>query len=364
MGSRLWNSRCQSFVLWEPDVQGRYPLSSAFVDFSTDAVEAAERFEFWRQNFGAVHAVEVESHHRAAFEASGRNWRLGPVIVGDFTTPGRRIVRTLRRTRRDDLDHIFLRVVTDGPAVWREDDQRLIAQPDEVYINTFANSYDATFAAGRWVTAILDRAAFPQFWGWSGTSQQLRGASAALLAAFLTSLPRALVAMEAHEEARVAEAVRATIATFLAGCPSLNLVDAERGQVSLRLSVQQIIGNHLASSRLTPARIAELAGVSRSALYRAFEAEGGIAQYVLRRRLLLVRQDLAAPSLAGLSIAEIAERRGLHNAASFHRAFRQQFGETPGACRASVRSTLRAGASEGWPMQAQSARQFVDLLRP
>jgi AraC-like DNA-binding protein len=339
-------------------------LSSAFLDFSTDAVEAAERFEFWRQNFGAVHAVELEPHQRATFEARCRNWRLGPVVIGEFTTPGRQIVRTLRQTRRDDLDHIILRVLPDGPTVWRENDQKLIAQPDEVYIGTFANSYDLTFPAGRWVTAMLDRAAFPQFWGWSGASQQLRGASAALLAAFLTSLPRALVAMEAHEEARVAEAVRATISTFLAGCPSLNLVDAERGQVSLRLLVQQIIGNHLASPRLTPARIAELAGVSRSALYRAFEAEGGIAQYILRRRLLLVRQDLAAPSLAGLSIAEIAERRGLHNAASFHRAFRQQFGETPGACRANARSGLGASASEGWSMQVQAARQFIDLLRP
>ena len=343
-------------------MQGRAPSSSLFVDFSTDTIRASDRFEFWRHHFGDVHAVEVEPSLRPLFEASGRTWRLGPVVIGEFTTPSRRIVRSRRKSLQDDLDHIFLRVATDGPATCRVDDQKLVALPDEVYIGTYASSYDVTFAAGRWVTAILDRAAFPQFWGWSGPSQQLRGASASLLAAFMASLPRALVAMETREEQQVTEAVRATISGLLAGCPSLTLAEPEATHTDLRLAVERVLAIHLASSRLTPARIAELAGVSRSTLYRAFHHDGGIARYLLRRRLLLIRADLQAPSNAGLSIAEIAERRGLHNAASFHRVFRREFGESPGTCRGNARSIQQADSAEIWSARAQATRRFIDML--
>lgn len=333
-----------------------------FADFSTDTVAPADRFQLWRDSFGSVHDVEVEPHLRAAFTASGRSWRLGPVIIGEFATPARRIVRSRSQVKRDDLDHIYLRVALDEPAVCILDQERLIARTDEVHIGTYANSYDVTFAAGRWVTAVLDRAAFPAFWGWSGTAQQLKGSSASLLAGFLGSLPKALGAMDAQEEPHVAEAVCATISALLASCPSLDLAVCDPGQIRLRLAAQRIIATELASSRLTPARVAELAGVSRSTLYRAFEAEGGIAQYVLRRRLHLVRRDLVAPSLERLSIAEIAERRGLHNAASFHSMFRQQFGETPGAFRASARFPRHSDHVDGLPIQPATPRQFLDLL--
>lgn len=142
-------------------------LSAGLTEFSTDGVRDADKFEFWREQFGSVHTVEVESTLRTFFAARGTTWRLGPVLVAEFATPARRVVRNRRQVRRDDLDHITLRVALDAPFNYQSGDTRLEIRRGEVIIGTYAQTYDDELPAGRWVSAILDRDAFPAFWGWS-----------------------------------------------------------------------------------------------------------------------------------------------------------------------------------------------------
>lgn len=191
----------------------------------------------------------------------------------------------------------------------------------------------------------------------------LRGTSATLLAEFLVALPGALRHMDACEEPSVTETVRTTLSACLAGCIKPGPLATDDAQVRLRLGVDKIIAENLSSSRLTPARIAEIAGVSRSTLYRAFEMDGGIAQHLLRRRLALVRRDLETPSLVTLSVSQIAERRGLHNAASFHRVFRHHVGETPGEYRANSQAGRVRPTQTRQSKAGEHVRHFIDLLR-
>jgi AraC-like DNA-binding protein len=334
-----------------------------WVEFSTDAVCAADRFDFWRNLFGAVHSVEVEREQRPGFAAKGCTWRLGPVLVGQFDTPARRIIRDRHQVRQDDLDHIVLRVTADWPDQRPDRSSNCRTQRWQLGISSYTHAYEQALPGGPWVTAILDRGAFPEFRSWSGVPQMLHGTSAAMLAGFLVSLPDALRSMQGDEEPQVTQAVCAMISACIAGALNLRQSKAEDSATCLRLKVEQIIAANLPSPRLTPGRIAELAGVSRSTLYRAFELEGGIAQHILQRRLSQVRRDLETPSLAGLSIAEVGERQGLHNAASFHRAFRQHIGETPGDYRARSLGGRRCLSAERPAAGEAGAPSFMDLLR-
>ena len=85
-------------------------------------------------------------------------------------------------------------------------------------------------------------------------------------------------------------------------------------------------------SNTTLAQLAQLTGVGRFQLLRAFVRETGVTPhgYLLQRRI-----GLAKPLLArGGSLAGIAHRLGFADQSHFTRAFKTQFGVTPGQYRA------------------------------
>ncbi|MCL5776177.1 helix-turn-helix transcriptional regulator [Limibaculum sp. FT325] len=105
-----------------------------------------------------------------------------------------------------------------------------------------------------------------------------------------------------------------------------------------------MIERNIASARLDAARIAKLAGVSRTTLYRIFEGSAGVAAHVRMIRLEGVRTALRDPGQAKVPIAAIAERHGFHSIASFNRAFRRAFGITPGKARAATHASTPVAA--------------------
>lgn len=71
-------------------------------------------------------------------------------------------------------------------------------------------------------------------------------------------------------------------------------------------------------------------GVSRASLYRMFENQGGVRQYINNRRLLRAVMDISARPIKRGKISEAAERWGFSSSASFNRAVRREFGVPPG----------------------------------
>lgn len=89
------------------------------------------------------------------------------------------------------------------------------------------------------------------------------------------------------------------------------------------------IERNLTSRTLTPASVADAVHVSRSTLYRMFEASGGVNRYIVRARLDRAWRDLSGPGRAR-RVSEVAFGLGFQSDAHFCRAFRRAFGVTPG----------------------------------
>lgn len=85
---------------------------------------------------------------------------------------------------------------------------------------------------------------------------------------------------------------------------------------------------------VTLAELAALSGVSRFALLRGFRRELGMTPhaYLLQRRVRLARRSLTA----GATPAEAALRAGFADQSHLTRAFRRQYGVTPGRWRAAL----------------------------
>ncbi len=84
----------------------------------------------------------------------------------------------------------------------------------------------------------------------------------------------------------------------------------------------------LGSPSLSPDRVAELVGVSRATLYRAFAGEGGLMRSVWEQRLAAVATALADPLEARL-LGRIAADTGFKSLAHLSRSFRERYGAAP-----------------------------------
>ena len=125
-----------------------------------------------------------------------------------------------------------------------------------------------------------------------------------------------------------------------AAAPSAERAAAARPQIDVgrRERVRQAVRKHLRTPTFGPKILCRLVGMSRSNLYRRFEDIGGVARYIRRERLLEAHAVLSDPA-ATQSVSAIAEDLCFADASSFGRAFKREFGHSPG----DVRSAARVG---------------------
>jgi AraC-like DNA-binding protein len=118
-----------------------------------------------------------------------------------------------------------------------------------------------------------------------------------------------------------------------------------------------MIRARLASAMLTPDRLSQAAGVSRSTLYRLFEPLGGVAAVIQAERLAQARRLLEDPR-EHRPIQQIAQAVGFFDASVFSRAFRRAHHASPGQ--------LRGASLAGKPLPRGAAgptpRRLLDVL--
>jgi len=125
--------------------------------------------------------------------------------------------------------------------------------------------------------------------------------------------------------------------------------------------VRRVIRKHLRTPTFRPAILCRLVGISRSNLYRPFEDAGGVARYIQRERLLEAHAVLADPA-STQSISAIADDLCFADASSFSRAFKRDFGHSPGE----VRSAALAGMAPPATMRSlapSAGTDFGELIR-
>jgi len=128
-------------------------------------------------------------------------------------------------------------------------------------------------------------------------------------------------------------------------------------QAALLHRLCQTIERKLDDPDLTPARVAELEGISERYLQKLFEGSGSsFTHYLRERRLQRTSAELSNPAEAHHSISEIAFRNGFNDSAHFSRAFRHRFGLSPREFRQQELDRAAASAAatgqRGWPQQA------------
>lgn len=111
--------------------------------------------------------------------------------------------------------------------------------------------------------------------------------------------------------------------------------------------LMQAVEARLSDAELSLAALAESEGMSVRAVQKLFQRENlSFAQYVRRRRLQRTAQDLLDPQQSKLLVADIGFRWGFTDPAHFSRAFREQYGMTPGMFREQNSTAVETGGGD------------------
>jgi AraC-like DNA-binding protein len=124
----------------------------------------------------------------------------------------------------------------------------------------------------------------------------------------------------------------------------------QAGRLAAVMSAKRYIERHLDSPRLSAAQICLRFGWSRATLYRLFEPESGLVNYIQRRRLHRAFSALVSPVQSHRRILDMALDSHFASDATFNRAFRRLFGIPPGELRDLARA--RSVEQGDWPTPA------------
>jgi len=103
-----------------------------------------------------------------------------------------------------------------------------------------------------------------------------------------------------------------------------------RARAALKDLICEYIENNLLDPELSANRILREFGVSRASLYRMFEPETGVRNYIALRRLYGAVHDLSIKPRVRGKVHEVSERWGYSSDANFSRSVRRAFGTSPG----------------------------------
>ena len=310
--------------------------------FRSEDVDAADRFDLWRDLMSDTHApMDLTTEHAVDFTAHVRCIQLGPVSVWPATFRPVTWRRTPQRIRQSDPETYHISLVLQGTAGVSWGEQQRSLGPYDLHNNQSSRPYDIWSEGcgpGRLLRTVgveVPKDVLPLPRGRAervvGLPMSGREGVGALLTQFLVRLAADAGTYQPGDAPRLGMVLTDLFATVWA-----HALEAERSlqpetrRRTLLLRMKAFIQQHLHDPALTPRTVADAHHISLSHLHRTFQEEGiTVAALIRTRRLERICQDLANPDLMTLPIHAVAARWGFPRPAEFSRAFRAAHGISP-----------------------------------
>ncbi|MBS0361678.1 MAG: helix-turn-helix domain-containing protein [Proteobacteria bacterium] len=268
------------------------------------------------------------------FAAQASAWKVGAVVIASLHATPLTYLRSEARLAADQVDHLYVNLHLDGGLVAdfgggpvRCGTGTMIAidmrRPCRLHVGDMRSLS----------VAIPRQILLPRLAGRNPHGLVSHGGLIPVVAKTLRAILDSLPDLEArHVPALERVVVELVGDALLDGLPT---ADAARAQDEALASRARALMESRLAEPLDAARLCAELGVSRSSLYRALEGRGGVRRYLLQLRLRRVRAHLETPG-DNLSLADLAERTGFADKAHLAKAFKREFGLTPGSARAAA----------------------------
>jgi len=336
--------------------------------FSTAAIDRVKQLDAWRGWFDPVFEAEAADPERG-FPASSETWDFIGFGLSRVRAPKLRAVRTPELIRRNPVDHW---VVTIGNV--RTVGQAGTGRPMDIpagvpFVTSLGRAVVSAREADERLQLYLPRDAFPEL-GLileKAEGHPVGGPLGGLLADFIVLLSQNASALTGAQMPNLSVALRGLLRACI--MPTVEVEGDTHASAPLTIirmqKVTRLVDAHLHDPSLGPTLICQLAGMSRSQLYRLLEGEGGVGHFIQRRRLRRCCAELSDAS-GDRSIWSVAMRFGFYDPSSFSRSFKKEYGTTPREYRDAARMglTTHALGPRAAALQNPTLRDLLQGLRP
>jgi len=288
------------------------------VDIDTSAAPALEQFDLFRSWHSSIADVKLLRDEFSSFAAREQVWQFDGLVLASIEYPGTGYRRRWSSKKNPVFDHWLLsipRIIPSdgGPPRSGRLRWQCLAAPHR----------DQGEDDGALCLFLPRDFAFSRPF-----KLDVRPEMARFIADYILLLHGSLPDRTENDVPYIASAT----ASLLAACvtPSRDhLIEAQGPMDAVVFArADKLIAARLADRDLTPEKLCQELGISRSRLYRIFEPVGGVSNYIRRRRLLKTR-DALGDSADGSPISSIAEKWGFMDPSTYSRAFRKEFGISP-----------------------------------
>lgn len=334
-----------------PALQSNIVQTLPCTQFSTMGLPPADAFGIWHDAISVVFAASRDAPPDAPFQAEVEAFNCGDLLFTRFAFGAQRFARTPRMARRDGMDHFILHLYRSGGYHGEVGARPLALNAGEISLLDLTKPLATQAQDSDTLALLIPRHLLEPLLPTDALhGHALRGTAAALYCDHLLALQRRLPTLSASDAPIVVRAVVELLAGLVR--PGLHTSAAHTAQQELALHrARRYIEAHLHYAQLSLDDVRAAAAVSRASLYRLFEGVGGVAHYVLVRRLERCRAVLENPC-DRRRISEIAYAHGFVSEAHFSRAFRRRYGQTPGEVRAASESALPSATVPAGPSMA------------
>lgn len=331
--------------------------------FDTRSLPLVQQFEAWQQWYGAVFETTPQRPVFEGYAARNLTWRFDGFALSRVTGAAIDGVRSPANIRRNPVDHWVITVTKCGTHKVLTRD--MVAKPaiGVPLVQSLADPMESRRSDYDRVQLYMARDDFSDIAVLMDAVRDvpLDTTGGKLLAEYLMLLEKHLSALQQEETRGFKDALRAMVVACVRPAAD-RMTDAAGPIRATRLElVRRVVERHLRVSTLGPTMICNKVGLSRSQLYRLLEGEGGVSRYIQHKRLAAAYSELADPAIRR-TISDIGLDLGFSDASSFSRAFRREFGLSPGDVRASPleRSGRTLAAHDRPPFKSNN---FGDLIR-
>lgn len=292
-----------------------------------------DAFERYRASISNLYQVTgVSAHDVANFRNRAIGLHLGNSVMVRCWSVAQTFVRTNEEIRRSGYDHFNVMLDIRGQVTADYDGRAVDSRPGNVRFMDTSRELRTTLTAFEMINFVVPRSRMPE----RLLGPDLHGLTLDADLGVTRMLTRHILGLyEDAETLTPAETSAALDATFslIAGAlgemPELSPDQALAVHRTVRGAAKAFIDANLARGPVKPEEIAAAVNVSRSVLYRAFDSYGGVAAYVMTRRLDRCFEALVKRRGRTPAISEIAYAHGFNSDAHFSRAFRARFGMSP-----------------------------------
>jgi AraC-like DNA-binding protein len=314
------------------------------VRFDTALVTPERRLTVWREAIDVLFDVAPAEPDAELRPVVLENWLFGPTVLSAGSGPGFRYERSPRAIARDGRDMYMIQVYSAGQCRVLSGAPERMTRPGDVLITDLARPIRTEETAFRNVNLMVPRSTLAPLLrnpdGHGGRLVERERPLAILLGSHLHELVR----QAPHLAPPQAVDVIASTVPLIAAALNSEADDATMSGVMAALGcrIRQHIESHLDDAQLGAEILAKRFNLSRASVYRLFVADGGVRRYIQQRRLERARLEVVAPRQHHRTIADIGKAAGYAHVQDFVRAFREQFGISPGAQRGEARHAAKA----------------------